>query len=52
LGDPTKTKEKLGWFPEYGLASLVKNMMQSDLILIQKNQYLKQGGYRTSPAFE
>ena len=45
IGDPTKAKEKLGWIPEHDLASLVKDMMQSDVKLMQKNQYLKNGGY-------
>tara|TARA_B100001057_G_scaffold498883_1_gene607500 strand:- start:13352 stop:14431 length:1080 start_codon:yes stop_codon:yes gene_type:complete len=31
IGDSTKAKEKLGWFPEYDLSSLVKDMMQSDI---------------------
>ena len=34
IGDPTKAKEKLGWVPEDNLASLVKDMMQSDLNLM------------------
>ena len=37
IGDPTKAKEKLGWVPEYDLSSLVKDMMTSDLILMQDN---------------
>ena len=37
VGDPTKAKTKLGWIPEYDLASLVKDMMQSDLRLMQKD---------------
>ena len=45
IGDPTKAKEKLGWVPEHDLASLVKDMMQSDVTLMQKNLYLKKGGY-------
>ena len=45
IGDPTKAKEKLGWVAEYDLASLVKDMMQSDVKLMQKDQYLRQGGY-------
>jgi len=45
IGDPTKAKEKLGWVAEYDLASLVKDMMQSDVKLMQKQQYLRQGGY-------
>ena len=47
IGDPTKAKEKLGWVPECDLGSLVKDMMQSDIKLMQKNQYLKVGGYNT-----
>jgi len=35
IGDPTKAKEKLGWVPEHDLASLVKDMMQSDIKLMQ-----------------
>jgi GDPmannose 4,6-dehydratase len=46
IGDPTKAKEKLGWVPEHDLESLVKDMMQSDVRLMQKNQYLKIGGYK------
>ena len=45
IGDPTKAKEKLGWVPEHDLASLVKDMMNSDVKLMQKDQYLKKGGY-------
>ena len=45
IGDPSKAKEKLGWVPEHDLTSLVKDMMQSDLKLMQKDQYLKNGGY-------
>jgi GDPmannose 4,6-dehydratase len=35
IGDPTKAQEKLGWVPEHDLASMVKDMMQSDLELMQ-----------------
>jgi len=45
IGDPTKAKEKLGWIPEFDLAALVKDMMYSDVQLMQKNLYLKEGGY-------
>ncbi|WP_312420462.1 GDP-mannose 4,6-dehydratase [Epilithonimonas sp.] len=34
IGDPTKSKTKLGWEPKYDLAGLVKEMMQSDLKLV------------------
>ena len=35
IGDPTKSKTKLGWKPQYNLAGLVKEMVQSDLKLMQ-----------------
>ena len=47
IGDPTKAKEKLGWVPQHDLTSLIKDMMQSDVKLIQKQQYLQNGGYTT-----
>ncbi|MFT5876436.1 MAG: GDPmannose 4,6-dehydratase [Salibacteraceae bacterium] len=52
IGDATKAKEKLGWVPEYDLAGLVKDMMQSDVKLMQKDQYLKKGGFETMNYFE
>ncbi|MEL6484603.1 MAG: GDP-mannose 4,6-dehydratase, partial [Bacteroidota bacterium] len=52
IGDPSKAKNKLGWVPEYELADLIKDMMQSDLKLMQKDQYLKDGGYRILNYFE
>ncbi|WP_313386848.1 GDP-mannose 4,6-dehydratase [Chishuiella sp.] len=36
LGDPTKSKTKLGWKPQYDLAGLVKDMMESDLVYVSK----------------
>ena len=52
IGDPTKAKEKLGWEPEYDLESLVEDMIQSDVKLMQKQQYLKNRGYQTNNYFE
>lgn len=52
LGDPTKSKEKLGWKLKYDLPALVKDMIQSDLHLTKKDQYLKDGGYQTMNYFE
>ncbi|HSN49075.1 MAG TPA: GDP-mannose 4,6-dehydratase [Flavobacterium sp.] len=52
IGDPTKAKTKLGWECRYDLAALVKDMMQSDLTLMKKDQYLKEGGYTTLNYFE
>ena len=52
VGDPTKAKEKLGWVAEHDLASLVKDMMKSDINLMKKGQYLKTGGYKHSSNLE
>jgi GDPmannose 4,6-dehydratase len=52
IGDPTKAKEKLGWKCQYDLQDLVRDMMQSDLKLMEKQQYLKGGGYTTLNYFE
>jgi len=52
IGDPTKAKEKLGWEPEYDLKGLVKDMMQSDIQLMKKESYLKDGGFRIMNYFE
>jgi len=52
IGDPTKAKTKLGWECRYDLAGLVKEMMDADLKLMKKEQYLKNGGYYTNNYFE
>jgi GDPmannose 4,6-dehydratase len=52
IGDPTKARTKLGWECKYDLAALVKDMMQSDLKLMQKDQFLKENGYTTLNYFE
>jgi len=52
LGDPTKAESKLGWTREYKLEELVNDMMQSDLHLVTKDQYLKDGGYTIMNYFE
>jgi GDPmannose 4,6-dehydratase len=52
IGDPTKALTKLGWKPDYDLAGLVKDMMQSDVKLMKKDAWLREGGYRTLNYFE
>jgi len=52
VGDPTKAKKKLGWELEYDLKALINEMMESDLKLMKKDQYLKDGGYETLKYFE
>jgi len=52
LGDPTKSKTKLGWEPRYDLQLLVEDMMQADLKLMKKDEFLKDGGFKTLNYFE
>ena len=52
IGDATKANTKLGWIPEYDLKDLVKDMMQSDVELMRKDQHLKEGGYPVLNYFE
>jgi len=47
LGDPTKSKTQLGWQPKYDLPALVADMMQSDLELMKKDEYLRKSGFKT-----
>ena len=46
LGDSTKARTKLGWKPEYDLASLAKEMVEEDLKLAKREKLLLQNGYR------
>jgi GDPmannose 4,6-dehydratase len=52
LGDPTKARERLGWIPKYDLDGLISDMVTSDLVLMKKEHYLKNGGYKTLNYFE
>lgn len=47
LGDPTKANTKLGWKPKYDLAMLVKEMIEADLKLFQKDLILQREGHQT-----
>lgn len=52
IGDPTKSKTKLGWTPKHDLASLVKDMMQADVELFRKEKLLRESGYQIKNQFE
>lgn len=45
IGDPSKSKEKLGWQPKCSLPELVKEMVQADIDLFQREKMLKDAGY-------
>jgi len=46
IGDATKAREELGWVPKYDVKSLVKEMVQEDYKLFEKDLYLKKGGHQ------
>ena len=52
LGDPTKAKSKLGWSPEITFAELVKEMVDSDLIIARQHALLKKHGYDVAMSAE
>lgn len=52
IGDATKAKEKLGWQPKYSLAEMVKEMVESDVRLFEKQQFLKDNGFGVRNEFE
>lgn len=52
VGEATKAREKLGWEPEHDLDKLIRDMMNSDIKLMQKNDYLKKGGFVLTPSVE
>ena len=52
VGDATKAKKKLGWEPKYTVEELVNEMVISDVKLMKKEQYLKEGGFVIYPQIE
>jgi GDPmannose 4,6-dehydratase len=45
LGDPTKAKQMLGWFPEITVQEIYSEMVASDLLKAQQSRFLKENGY-------
>ena len=45
IGDPSKAMKQLNWTPKYNLPAIVKEMMESDLILFKKDKFLRDGGH-------
>lgn len=52
IGDATKAREQLGWVPKYSLQEMVEEMVQSDLELFRKQEFLKSQGYDIRNEFE
>jgi len=47
LGDPTKAKQTLGWTPKVSFAELVREMVQNDLTIAQRDALIAKEGYTT-----
>jgi len=52
IGDVSKSRKLLNWIPDYDLKALVEDMMLSDIKLMKKETYLKEGGFRVMNYFE
>ncbi len=52
IGDSSKARKVLGWEPSYNLSALVSDMIASDLKLMKKESFLKNGGYQILNYFE
>ncbi len=52
IGDPTKSKTKLGWVPKYDLEALCSEMVAKDVELFERDQLLKNAGYKIKNQFE
>lgn len=47
LGDPSKAKQKLGWECKTSFNQLVREMVQEDLALAQRDAMIKEKGFKT-----
>jgi GDPmannose 4,6-dehydratase len=52
LGDPSKSRQKLGWVPKITFEELVKEMVREDLISAEKDNLILQSGYKTFKYYE
>jgi GDPmannose 4,6-dehydratase len=47
LGDASKARKQLGWSPKVGFTELVREMVQEDLQIAERDKLVKDQGYRT-----
>ncbi|MBW1764244.1 MAG: GDP-mannose 4,6-dehydratase, partial [Deltaproteobacteria bacterium] len=52
LGDPSKAREKLGWFPKISFKELVKEMVAEDYSLSERDALIMRKGYRVFNGYE
>lgn len=46
LGNPAKAKKELGWKNTYTFDQLIKEMVQADIKLFERDKYLRDGGHK------
>jgi len=47
LGDPSKAKQKLGWEPKISFEDMVKEMVQEDLTIAERDALCEREGFKT-----
>lgn len=52
LGDPSKAKQKLGWEPRITLDEMVKEMVEKDIEIAERDALCEREGYRTNRYYE
>lgn len=52
IGDPKKAQEKLNWKPKYDLNGLIKEMVEADITLFQREKLLRESGYEIKNQYE
>ncbi|MDU9050705.1 MAG: GDP-mannose 4,6-dehydratase [Candidatus Electrothrix sp. Rat3] len=52
LGDPSKAKKQLGWEPKISFAEMVQEMVVEDLKTAERDQMIRQKGYKAYNYFE
>jgi len=52
LGDASKARAELGWAPRIGFEELVREMVESDLALAERDALVRREGYRTAQGHE
>ena len=52
LGDPSKARTKLGWIPQTSFEELVREMIEDDIRLAQRDALCEREGYKTYSHYE
>jgi GDPmannose 4,6-dehydratase len=52
LGDPTKARQKLGWVPRISFEEMVREMVEDDIRLAERDALCEREGYKTFSYYE